>query len=384
MRSLVDHNPTAGVTLAARHPADYFIRRAIVAARDGHSPTSMHMDVWECDLNERVFQRFLRALTDGLAAKGWELIADTRDRESLDAVFVGKQGRVLHVRVDTEDVVACGYGATQAEVREALGDLDALVMQHAAVRRRGNLVPVRIWKMGSDGPTSRVSQLRCPRWSEIAANYPAQRERLGWLMGLERPFELGRVIFWHGPSGTGKTWAVRALIREWRRMQVEVVTDPDAFLNDPALVNQLLLDRNTDERQRSQVRGRKPRGRVLIFEDAPALHEAENGEVARTTLAKLLNATDGLLDNGVPTVVLATTHEALPAVESALTRPGRCLQVQHFPRLNARESTAWLASRGCQRKPRGESSLAELYALERDNGVRAPERPGPVGFAATN
>ncbi|NUP94848.1 MAG: hypothetical protein HUU28_01675, partial [Planctomycetaceae bacterium] len=91
-------------------------------------------------------------------------------------------------------------------------------------------------------PTSRLRRMRCPRWREISGNYPGIANELSWLMGLERPFDLGRVVFWHGAAGTGKSWAVRALLREWRSMQLELVSDPAAFLASPELAHELLCN----------------------------------------------------------------------------------------------------------------------------------------------
>ncbi len=115
--------------------------------------------------------------------------------------------------------------------------------------------------------------------------------------------------------------------------------------------------------------------------DSPSLLEEGAEFTPLTSTLNSRNATDGLLDGDEPTVVLATTHEEALHESSALTRHGRCLQVERFPQLGAREANEWLARRGLAQRTRSELSLAELHALERDSGVRAPSRSQPMGFA---
>ena len=80
------------------------------------------------------------------------------------------------------------------------------------------LVPISFWSYGSCGATTISRTIAAPTWEEIRDNYPhALRERLAPLVDPSfRPAEGGRLVLWHGPPGTGKTYALRALAWEWR------------------------------------------------------------------------------------------------------------------------------------------------------------------------
>jgi hypothetical protein len=55
-----------------------------------------------------------------------------------------------------------------------------------------------------------------PPWATVRRNYPtAVAEQLDMLMKPDRPLRNGRLLLWHGPTGTDKTTAARALIEAW-------------------------------------------------------------------------------------------------------------------------------------------------------------------------
>lgn len=370
----------APAVLSTNGVTDHLIQRAILDAPGLDGRFVLRVDGLEIEHDSAGHEAFRFRLLDGLAQRDWKVEADVHGRASSEIVLHGASGAALHLRIDTDDAL-CGVFAPDARSAEAgLRDFRELATRFGGLRRRGEFVPVRVWSLTKNGPASRLRRMRCPRWTEVARNYPSIERGLSWLMGLERPFEFGRVVFWHGAAGTGKSWAVRALLREWRTLQLEVVSDPAAFLASPELAHELLCDppfRPGD----GSLGGRGKRGRLLVFEDAPELQLGEQGSALQGTLSRLLNTTDGLLDGPVPTVVLATTHEALPQHETALLRPGRCLQVQHFPLFSPQEARGWLAGTlGAARAPKGEASLAELYACRRDDQVRPPSPQRRVGF----
>jgi hypothetical protein len=364
---------TGGIT-------DHLIQRAILDAPGLEGGFVLRIDGFEVEHDAAEHEAFRFRLLDGLAQRGWKVQADVHGRASSELVLHGESGAALHLRLDMEDAL-CAVFAPEARSAEAgLADFRELGARLCGLVRRGDFVPVRVWSLTKSGPTSRLRRMRCPRWREISGNYPGIANELSWLMGLERPFDLGRVVFWHGAAGTGKSWAVRALLREWRSMQLELVSDPAAFLASPELAHELLCNppfRPGD----GSLGSRGKRGRLLVFEDAPELQLAEQGPGLEGTLSRLLNTTDGLLDGPVPTVVLATTHEPLPQHQTALLRPGRCLQVQQFPLLSAQEARGWLGNPPATGPSlRGEMSLAELYACRRADPVRTPAPRTRVGF----
>jgi hypothetical protein len=72
-------------------------------------------------------------------------------------------------------------------------------------------VPVTFWTYGPQGPQQSWRSISVPGWDEIAANYRERtRRELGPIMQSFRPASGGQLILWHGPAGTGKTFALRA------------------------------------------------------------------------------------------------------------------------------------------------------------------------------
>lgn len=377
-----------GLQLASQHLPEHLVRRALLAApaltpADHARASCQWLDRWEVDLDVAALEGARRALGTRLAAWGWRLVHIQANRGEFDAVYHDEAGSALHVIMDREDVLAVVYAHELEHARTRIRQVHGFVLRHLTPRRRGPSVPVRLWSVGPQGPLSRLSTLDCPAWPDIAGNYPDVRAHLDWLMGLEHPQEAGRVVLWSGAPGTGKTWALRALLRAWRRVDVEIVSDPDAFLADPHWIEELVGDPERPLRERTALRERSARARLIVFEDAPELFWAEDGAIARSALAKLLSATDGLLAPRVPLVVLATTHEPVPLGDSALLRPGRCLQALRFGPLGPSEARAWLERHGAEdTRVARELTLAELYARLAPDGAPASQQRAAVGFAA--
>ena len=187
------------------------------------------------------------------------------------------------------------------------------------------------------------------------------------------PYERGRILFWHGPPGTGKTTAIRSLIRAWKdSMQAEVIADPEHFFSDMEYLSDVLF------REQSNAQGR---GRLVIAEDAGDLLLASSRAERGHLMARLLNLSDGLLGQGLRVVFLLTTNEDVTEVDPAFLRPGRCLQSLEFPRLTRSQAADWLAAKGHNHSPHpGGGALADLYALLRDRVPRKSTLGGQIGF----
>src|SRR5207253_337552 len=92
-------------------------------------------------------------------------------------------------------------------------------------------IPVIFWfRDTEDRPKSITRMIPGPNWADIQENYPPRTQAgLGRLMDGFRPSSHGQLILWQGEPGTGKTWSLRALAREWRDWcWFEYVTDPEA------------------------------------------------------------------------------------------------------------------------------------------------------------
>jgi hypothetical protein len=236
-------------------------------------------------------------------------------------------------------------------------------------------VPVTFWAYGSGGPPVNPRRpIRAPAWEEIRANYAASvRSKLDELMAATAPGP-GGLLLWHGAPGTGKSYALRALAREWRDWcDTHLITDADAFLGGQTsyLLNTLL-------RSDRGPRGER-RWRLIVLEDAGELLAADARAVAGQALSRLLNLTDGLLGAGLRAVVLVTTNEPLRRLHPAVVRPGRTWVEVEFSVLLPEEANPWLAARGSTARVDREVSLAELFALADGRTVASPSA---VGFRA--
>jgi ATPase family associated with various cellular activities (AAA) len=262
-------------------------------------------------------------------------------------------------------------------------------------------VSVAFWSGSGDGfpgtPEPRWRRLQLPRFATIEDNYRSQvkdrlAQLLSWRSGDGMP---GRLALWHGPPGTGKTWALRALGREWNDWcDLHYVTDPERLLGgDTGYMLSVLASRSEprdDElddllSEGRARREREDRWRLLVLEDAGEfLGMAAPAEVGRG-FARLLNIADGLLGQGTKALILVTTNEPLGKLHPAALRPGRAMAALEFAPLRADEATAWLSERGLERRVDSPKTLAELHAIltggQPGGPVAETARPPTVGFS---
>ena len=239
-----------------------------------------------------------------------------------------------------------------------------------AFDRDESVTPMTFWCLDqhTQQPLPMRRKIDTPSWASIAANYTdTSQAGMGRLLELDTcPKE--RMILWHGPSGTGKTHALRALCREWAGWcDVAIVSDPEEFIGGAGHYSPTYLFHVTGFRSRGRVRGR---GTLVVLEDAGELMTGEARHAAGQGLSRLLNLTDGILGQGLDVMVLITTNEPLSALHPAVTRPGRLLSEIEFGPLVAARANEWLERRGCERRVDEPTTLAELYSMTRAKGAR--------------
>jgi hypothetical protein len=266
-------------------------------------------------------------------------------------------------------------------------------------------VPVTFWTYGPQGPQQSWRSIAVPGWDEIEPNYRSgTRDQLATIMRSFRPAHGGQLILWHGPAGTGKTFALRALAWEWRDWcEFNYVVDPDAFFGQHAdyLMSVLLEDGDGMMIRRMHTHAmmsfaavshgivlgstgeemeeeQEPPWRLLVLEDAGELIQADARASAGQGLSRFLNVVDGLIGQGLRVLVLVTTNEEIRKLHPAVARPGRCAANIEFGSLPAAEATAWLGAHGIDDRVPAAASIASLFA--RLEG-RDPEAVVSVGFA---
>jgi hypothetical protein len=346
---------------------------------------------WELDLDCLTLARFAQLVAEGrlqhIARSSW-----ATERMTLEGLFDhalttlrDSTERAALLDLESELGAACLAHLSlirgRAYLRVAAASVDTLAAARSWFQERYSVaqspqrqrVYVSFWTNDRHARCSSRS-IDVPSWEEIGDNYPSEvASPLGELMARRFGEEdSGGLMLWHGPPGTGKTYALRALAWAWREWcSCHYITDPEAFFGEHAryMLNVLLDDEDDEEGWR-----------LLILEDTGELLTADAKQRTGQGLSRLLNVADGLLGQGLRVVVLVTTNESLRTLHPAVGRSGRCLSNLEFPAFPADEADSWLEARGASGDGTSRT-LASLYAC-----VRGEEEPGsprerqPIGF----
>ncbi len=131
------------------------------------------------------------------------------------------------------------------------------------------------------------------------------------------------IVLFHGEPGTGKTHYIRYLLRELTKIDKRVIYVPPSMVESMAEPDMMsFLVNNIIEESRDTI---------LLIEDAePLLESRENGGGRTTGISNLLNSTDGLLNDILGLVIIATFNTHLSKIDQALLRPGRLMARKEF------------------------------------------------------
>lgn len=303
-------------------------------------------------------------------------------KRSVDLVFEW-QGALLRVDADKNGGLTVFVAAAgRAKGEEVLAAVRALLPKRK--RSADDRIDVGFWYLAPHGPVRKERKIVAPTWDEITENYGARtRRHLVEAMRNFRPSHGGQIILWHGQPGTGKTWALRALCREWREWcSAEYIVDPDnAFGSEPAYLMELIL--NDGEDRPAPAGGKdedaEPPWKLLILEDTGELIGERAKVEAGQGLSRLLNVADGFLGQGLRVLVLITTNEEIGKLHPAVSRPGRAASVVLFDLLTSGEARSWLQARGMEPVVSQTQTLADLYARAEAFSERETGRPR-IGF----
>jgi hypothetical protein len=270
-----------------------------------------------------------------------------------------------HGRVNVE-ALNSGYEASEllSRVRKLLPE---------RTMKDGLRLKFWFWNAGRGTTSSLTRLLKVPAWDEVAHNYSAPvAQQLSTLMEADEPSRGGQLVLWHGEPGTGKTHALKALSHAWQDWcSFEYVTDPEYFFGNSAYLIEVMLE--------EPRRGHE--WRVLILEDTGELMRPDARTEMGQGLSRLLNVTDGLIGQGLKTLVLVTTNEPLQRLHPAISRPGRCASLIDFVPFTESEARQWLETNGVSANGSGVPvRLADLYAKKDSFSHRERDRPA-LGFS---
>lgn len=234
----------------------------------------------------------------------------------------------------------------------------------------------QIYAIMRQGPHLTLSSLGNAGISLVKVNYTdkVMEDYMYAIRDLQTPAPSGRIVIMEGKPGTGKTHLIRAMLLEVPdAMFVLISPEIITTLAGPELLPLLISHRGS-------IKGPI----VLVLEDADRCL-VTRGENNINSIQSLLNLGDGILGSMLDLRIVATTNANKLEMEAAILRPGRLSKRLEVGALDFK--TAQIVFRRLlpekdfpqilqSQHPHVmfEMTLAEVYALARQNGWTPPLR----------
>lgn len=211
-------------------------------------------------------------------------------------------------------------------------------------------ISVTFTAVSTYGLAYRKRAIAAQDWEEIAGNYTKTAQRsIVRLMGMQPPFDGGRIVLWHGPPGTGKSHALRSLVKAWEPWcDAFYLADPDQILGKAVLLLDILeapvsgkVDEDTFPDAPLILNG-EDRWRLMIMEDTDEFIKNDAKERKGQSMSRLLNTADGFIGQGLKVLWLITTNEPIANINAAVSRPGRCVANTEIGLLSREEINCWM------------------------------------------
>ena len=184
---------------------------------------------------------------------------------------------------------------------------------------------------------------------------------------LRAPKPSGRLAIMQGVPGTGKTYAIRAIMQE--------VQDVTFIIAPPALVPQLSTPDFVD--LLIGLRDQKKRSLVLMIEDADEIL-TDRGAGNMSAISAVLNLTDGLIGGLLDMRIVATTNATKVELDRAIVRSGRLSAVAVADEIDAAQADAIYTRLTGKPSPYLDTQrpwvLADVYRQAAEDGLKPEER----------